>query len=245
LEAPDVVARTLKLMAEAPTQEEQMEYARSLRVLKTGWTLPQRKEYFSWFLRAAHFKGGNSLSGFLRIMKNDAVATLTAKEKTELKKILEAKPAEVAPIVGKPRPLVKNWKLDEVVSVVDKGLKTRRDFDRGRRLFGEATCFACHRFDNEGGATGPDLTGVAGRFSVRDLLESTVEPSKVISDQYAAVEITTTDGKIVTGRIVNLHEENLMVMTNMLDPNGLTTVNRRKIDTMEKSKVSMMPTGLL
>src|SRR5262249_20242771 len=41
LEAPNVVGRTLKLMAEAPTQEEQMEYARWLRLLKTGWTLPQ------------------------------------------------------------------------------------------------------------------------------------------------------------------------------------------------------------
>src|SRR5262249_51989055 len=84
-----------------------------------------------------------------------------------------------------------------------------------------------------------------GRFNVRDLLESIVEPSKEISDQYAAVEITTVDGKVITGRIVNLHENNLMVMTNMLDPNGLTTINRGKIDSMEKSKVSMMPTGLL
>jgi putative heme-binding domain-containing protein len=245
LEAPDVVAKTLKLMAEAPTQEEQMEYARWLRVLKTGWTLRQRKEYFAWFLRAAHFKGGNSLGGFLRIMKNDALATLTDKEKTELKTILEAKPAEATPIVGKPRPFVKNWKLDEVVSVVEKGLKSKRDFDRGRRLFGEATCFACHRFDNEGGATGPDLTGVAGRFSVRDLLESTVEPSKVISDQYAAVEITTTDGRVIVGRIVNLHDNDIMVNTNMLDPNAIAHVNRKKVESMQTSKVSPMPVGLL
>src|SRR5262249_45459909 len=39
LEAPKVVEKTLKLLAEAPTQEEQMEYGRSLRVLKAGWTL--------------------------------------------------------------------------------------------------------------------------------------------------------------------------------------------------------------
>ena len=59
-------------------------------------------------------------------------------------------------------------------------MKQKRDFDRGRKLFGEAQCFSCHRFDNEGGAQGPDLTSVAGRFSQRDLLESVVEPSKVI-----------------------------------------------------------------
>jgi hypothetical protein len=34
-------------------------------------------------------------------------------------------------------------------------------------------------------------------------------------------------------------------MTNMLDPNGLVNVKASKVDTIEKSKVSMMPEGLL
>ncbi|HMC90111.1 MAG TPA: heme-binding protein, partial [Gemmataceae bacterium] len=104
---------------------------------------------------------------------------------------------------------------------------------------------ACHRFDNEGGAQGPDLTGAAGRFNVRDLLESIVEPSKEISDQYAAMIISTIDGKVVTGRIVNHNADNMIVMTNMLDPNGLVNVNQRRVESVEKSKISMMPTGLL
>ncbi len=148
------------------------------------------------------------------------------------------------PIVGKERPFVKQWKVDELVPLVEKGL-ARRDFDRGRRLFGEASCFACHRFDNEGGAQGPDLTIASGRFGVRDLLESIIEPSKEISDQYAAVILTTTDGKTVTGRIVNYDGDKMSVMTNMLDPNGLVTVNHKKVESVEKSKISMMPTGLL
>src|SRR5262249_13859167 len=87
LEAPDVVAKSLRLMAEAPTQEEQIEYARSLRVLAKGWTPTQRKEYFEWYRKAANFKGGASLGGFFRLMKADAVATITEKEKAELKPI--------------------------------------------------------------------------------------------------------------------------------------------------------------
>ena len=245
LEAPNVATKTLKLMAEAPTQEEQMAYGMALRVLKSGWTMPQRKQYFSWFLRAANFKGGASMRGFMRMMKEDAVATLTPQEKADLKTVLEARPREAAPIVGKKRPFVKNWKLDELVGIVEQGLKKKRDFDRGRRLFGEASCFACHRFDNEGGAQGPDLTGVAGRFSVRDLLESVVEPSKVIGDQYANVTITTTSGKVVTGRIVNLNGDNIQVNTNMLDPSALVNVNRKKVDTTVLSKVSPMPDSLL
>jgi putative heme-binding domain-containing protein len=244
LEAPGIATKLLKLMAEAPTQEEQIEYARSLRVLETGWTPAQRAEYFSWYLRAANYRGGASLQGFLRLMKADAVATLTDREKEELRPVLVAKPLAPTPVVGKPRPLVKQWKLDELVPLVEKGL-TKRDFDRGRRLFGEANCFACHRFDNEGGAQGPDLTQVSGRFSVRDLLESILDPSKEISDQYAAVVITTTTGKVVTGRIVNYSGDNMVVMTNMLDPNGLVNVSHKLVESVEKSKVSMMPKGLL
>jgi putative heme-binding domain-containing protein len=243
LEAPGVAGKALRLMAAAPTQEEQMEYAKSLRALATGWTAAQRQEYFSWYLKAAHYKGGASFQGFLDIMKRDAVASLTAKEKEELRPVLEAKPA--APEVAvKPRPFVKSWTVAELAPKVEAGLKDR-DFDRGRRLFGEANCFSCHRFDNEGGAQGPDLTAAAGRFNVRDLLESIIEPSKEISDQYAAVTMELADGRFITGRIVNLNGDSFSVMTNMLDPNGLTNVNRKLVLSTEKSPVSMMPAGLL
>src|SRR5258708_29162194 len=98
-------------------------------------------------------------------MKADGGATLPDKEREELKPILDAKPLAPTPIVGKPRPFVKKYTLDDLVPVVEKGL-TKRDFDRGRRLFGEAQCFVCHRFDNEGGAQAPDLTMLSGRYSV-------------------------------------------------------------------------------
>jgi len=245
LEAPGVAGKTLALLAEAPTQEEQMEYAKSLRMLKTGWTMEERKAYFSWFLKAASFKGGASFANFMKNIKSDAVATLTETEKIALKPILEARADTASAFIpSKPRPFVKKWKVDDLVPVVEKGL-TKRNFDRGRSLFGAANCFACHRFANEGGASGPDLTAVSGRFSVRDLLESIIEPSKEISDQYAAVIITTDDGRVITGRIVNLHGDSLHVMTNMLEPNNLTSVDQKKVESTVISKVSMMPEGLL
>ncbi len=121
---------------------------------------------------------------------------------------------------------------------------TGRNFDRGRKLFGEAKCFACHRFANEGGSLGPDLTMAAGRFSARDLLESILDPSKEISDQYAAVVIRT-DAQTYVGRIVNLHGDTYQVMTDMLDPNKLTAINRKTVESIKPSKVSPMPEGLL
>src|SRR5205085_10246495 len=128
--------------------------------------------------------------------------------------------------------------------LVDKGL-VGRDFARGRQLFGEAKCYSCHRFNNEGGGFGPDLTILSGRYAPRDLIDKVVNPNKYISDQYASVTITTTDGKIVTGRIINLFGDNVQVNTNMLDPNGLVSVSRKNIESIGPSKVSTMPSGLL
>jgi putative heme-binding domain-containing protein len=114
-------------------------------------------------------------------------------------------------------------------------------------MFGAANCFACHRFASEGGAFGPDLSGLAGRFSAKDLLESVVDPSKVISDQYQAVVIRTTDGRTVTGRIINLSGDGLTVNTDMLNPGqgGSTSVRKSEVEAMQPSQTSMMPNGLL
>jgi len=246
LETPSAATKLMAALRGAPTQEEQLEYARALRVLKTGSTTPLREEYFRWFLKAANFKGGASLAGFMRDMKNDAIGNLSEEEKTALKTILEAKPERKSPqelLAG--RRIVKEWTVDELVPIVDRGLKGGRNFERGRNLFGAVGCASCHRFDNDGASVGPDLTSVSGRFSVRDLLESIVEPSKAISDQYGAIVIRKKNGDAVTGRVGNLSGEDLMVIENMFAPNDFTNVKRQDIESIEPSKVSMMPEGLM
>ncbi len=244
LQAP-IAEALVKQLETAPTQEEQIDHARSLRMLKAGWTPALREAYFRWFNKATGFRGGASFALFVQGIKKDAMEGLTPAELAALKPILEAAPAtQVTQAIAPPRPFVKEWKLPELVTATETGLKDR-NFEKGKALFAAANCFACHRYDQQGGALGPDLTGVAGRFSPRDLLESIIEPSKVISDQYAAVTITTTDGKSVTGRIVNLAGDNWKVNTNMLSPDEQVTIDAKKIDEVVPSTVSMMPAGLL
>jgi putative heme-binding domain-containing protein len=245
LQSDTAAAKSVALLSESPTQEEQIAFAKSIRHLKTGWTPELRKEYFSWFVKAAGYRGGASFGLFVQHIKADAVANLSDEEKTALKPILEAKPKNTGPIINPiQRPFVKKWTMEELVPLVTNGLKGR-DFNKGRKLFAAANCFACHRFDNEGGAIGPDLTILSRRFTSRDILESVIEPSKVISDQYAAVSILTTDGKQINGRIVNLAGDSLQINTNMLDPNAQVGVDRKMIDEMFPSKTSMMPQGLM
>ena len=54
-----------------------------------------------------------------------------------------------------------------------------------------------------GPASLADLTQHAGRFNLKDLCESIVEPSKVVSDQYKASVVRTVDDKSYVVRIVN------------------------------------------
>ena len=58
LESPTATTKLVTALRTAPTQEEQIDIARALRVSKVGWTQPVREEYFRWFLKAANFKGG-------------------------------------------------------------------------------------------------------------------------------------------------------------------------------------------
>lgn len=246
LEVPGGLSKSMALLAKAPSQEDQIEFAFSLRTIKSGWTMKEREDYFNFFHKAANYRGGNSFHGFLRNIRKEAIDwTLTAQERDDLKDLLAVAPSPKAPkFTFKPRPFVKKYTADELAPVVERGM-ANRDFDKGRNLFGETKCFVCHRFNNEGGGMGPDLTQVVGRFGARDLLESIVEPSKVISDQYAAIVISTTDGRQVVGRVVNLHGDNMNINTDMLDSNKLVPVNRNLVESIAASKISMMPEGLI
>jgi len=245
LEVPGGVAKTLALLAKAPTQEEQIEYALSLRSVKTGWTLKQREDFLNWFHKAANYRGGNSFHGFLRNIRTDTIKSLSLNENRALFDVISSVPTPASPkFKFKQRPLVQKYTADELTQIVEKGL-TGRDFDKGRNLFGEAKCFACHRFNSEGGGTGPDLTIISGRFGTRDLMEKVINPSKNISDQYAAIVVTTTDGRQIVGRVVNLAGDGMIINTDMLDPNKLVNVNRNLVESITPSKISMMPEGLL
>ena len=249
LQAPNTATKGIQLLKEAATQEEQIEYARSLRMLKQGWTMELRESYFNWFLKASNYRGGASFSKFIEFIRRDAEASLDAKSREQLKGLLAKKPKQKSPfevmaqaMIG--RNFVKEWKLEELSSTAKTKLKDR-DFDKGRKMFAAGGCFACHRFGNEGGMTGPDLTGAGGRYSAHDLLEQIIDPSKEINEQFVPVIVKMKNGDQVTGVVVNMNGDRVTVNTDMFDPNQRVNVNRPQVESIEPSKVSPMPPGLL
>ncbi len=273
LAAPGVVDRTLKLMAEAgPTPAprwvsvldrnrgyggvvekmaakmpplQKIHLAFVLRNVRYGWTPAQRRTYFE-FLNEVEtgYSGGSSFKGFIQNIRKDALARCSASEREALAPVLPAAGTAKPVPLPKPKGPGRAWTLEEAAALAWKGL-AKRSYENGKRSFQAAQCGACHRFDGEGGDVGPDLTGVAGRFSVRDLLESIVEPNKVISDQYQATLLRTKDGTVVAGRIVGEIDSRLQVVTDMLKPDLVTEVRKSEVAESKPSTVSPMPEKLI
>jgi putative heme-binding domain-containing protein len=243
LEAADAVPAIVAEMKASPSQENQIHYAMTLRAAKQGWTPQLHEAYFQWFTDIqSSARGGMSFGGFIENIKKVALERLPEKMKTSLAAVINP-PAKAEAAVA-PRPVVKEWTVDDLVEYVSSG-EHHVDFNRGKEVFAAGQCYKCHRMGVQGGILGPDLTAAGGRFSVKDLLVSMIEPSKETSDQYSATQFLTDDGKIVVGRIVNMNGNELRVMTNMLDPADQTAVNRDSIQSTQPAKASMMPDGLL
>jgi putative heme-binding domain-containing protein len=136
------------------------------------------------------------------------------------------------------------WTLDELSEASRTGMKGR-DFENGRKMFAAAACYACHRFGNAGGMTGPDLTGAGGRYSPHDLLDQIINPSKEINEQFAPIIVTKNDGAVLSGVVVNLNGDTVTLNTDLSDPDQRVNVDRKQVKSIELSTVSPMPPMLL
>ncbi len=242
---PTAVPTAMKLMRESEAQHQQIHYALVLSVAKSGWTPELRRQYFQWFLDAASLQGGNSFTGYLKNIRARAIEGLSDDEKTELAELLAREPEAIDPYAElKARPLVKKWTMEDLASAFDADFSSR-DLANGKKMFGVAQCYKCHRIKGTGGIAGPDLTPAGRRFSTRDLLETIIDPNKAISDQYQATIFQMEDGRLITGRVVNLNGDRYMVQTDMIQPNQLEHLKVAEIEAMKPSDVSVMPAGLL
>ncbi len=247
LQSPSAADKIMRLIADAPTQEEQIEYARSLRMLKAGWNTALRTAYFEWFLKAANYRGGASFEKFIEFIRNDAVANLTEVDRETLKDVLAKAPQHKNPIENVGAIFAgrtpKVWTVDDLAPSAATKL-TSRNFDNGRKMFGAAACFTCHRFGNSGGMNGPDLTSAGRRYSPKDLIEQVIDPSKEINEQFVPIDVVTTEGDRYRGVVVNLNGDTLSINTDAADPNQRVTLDRKEVVSIAPSKVSPMPKGL-
>ena len=269
LGAPDVVEKTLTLMARATTQEDMMHYLFHLRTAK-HWTSDQRREYLGywlkdrkgyshqgdivkWFEQAGRPYGdGASFNNFLKNFLKEAVQNFSAAEKEEFAPLL-ATIASGTPAGRKtnsdfpaPKPrttVVKAWTMADFANDLE-AVSSGRSFEKGRQAFADAQCLACHRFGLEGGGVGPDLTAVSSRFTRRDVLESILDPSKVLSEQYQNTTVWLKNGDDHTGRLAEETADQLVLIPDPLKPDARITVKKSDVMQRAASKLSPMPAEL-
>jgi putative heme-binding domain-containing protein len=265
LDAPGAVAKTMKLLDSGPTQEEQILYVHHLRTIKDGWTPELRREYFAWFAKdrsnikhpeaelkwfedaGRPYADGASFPRFIANFHADAVKTLSDEERKSLNDVIaEYVPPQEQQRRRPPqqaRKVVKNWTMAEALPLLERANKGR-NFNRGKQAYEAAQCLACHKFGNEGGAGGPDLTAISSRFTRRDILESIIEPSKVISEQYQNVAVVRKSGDPVVGRLLEETGDKLVLQPDLLKPDKVE-VKKSEVVRKVPSKLSPMPEGLV
>ncbi|MCH8923240.1 MAG: c-type cytochrome, partial [Planctomycetes bacterium] len=110
----------------------------------------------------------------------------------------------------------------------------------GKALFAKH-CGTCHRLFGEGNEIGPELTH-ANRKNTAELLATMVDPSAVIRREYSSFLVQTTDGRVLSGLLV---EQTPGSVTLLDAKNERTTVAREAIETIRESAASLMPDNIL
>jgi putative heme-binding domain-containing protein len=162
-------------------------------------------------------------------------------------KVVDARAAELIrqwiESVEPQRPFVKEWTLEELAPALGE-VAGGRSFASGQAAFRDAGCVQCHRFCEEGGGAGPDLTGVASRLKPDEMLEAVVTPSKKIAEGYAATVVLTTDGVLLQGPLASETDEAIVLRagTSFSEP---ITVRKSEIEERSLSDRSIMPDGTI
>ena len=105
----------------------------------------------------------------------------------------------------------------------------------------KANCFKCHTIHQHGFTVGPDLTNLAAFQSSRQILESLLEPNKVITFGYKQVMVATDDGRIFSGLVTKEDPGEIHLVD---DQGNVKVIAQDEIDEIAHSKISNMPTGI-
>ncbi|HXT40094.1 MAG TPA: PQQ-dependent sugar dehydrogenase [Candidatus Angelobacter sp.] len=127
----------------------------------------------------------------------------------------------------------------------DQILVLKSDASRGEKVFfaeGGAQCFQCHRVRGQGRDFGPDLSRIGQKYSRTQLLDNILNPSKVIDPAFATYQVEAKADLSYSGLLVRKSADEVVLKDAALNE---VHVKLTDVKSMEASKVSAMPEGLL
>lgn len=224
-------------------------YATVLGGADKGWTAAQREEYFKWINHAlTAYKGGRSYVGFLDRARKMALASV---DKADFEKydemsggkLLTASGNDIANTGVQPEGPGRRWTVEEAEPLVAN--LVGRDLVKGKAMYAAVLCQSCHTMQGEGGAIGPDLTQLGTRFSPKDILVATINPSETISDQYHATVLELKAGGSIVGKLNDEDAQNYYISQNPFAPNDIKKVAKSNVILKKNADVSIMMPGLI
>jgi putative heme-binding domain-containing protein len=135
------------------------------------------------------------------------------------------------------------WDFEQLATYLTSENGRYGDPLNGARIYESASCASCHRFGNAGQLVGPDLTSLAKRFTKREVLESVLFPSHVISDQYINRRVVTLDGRVYVGLVAEDAGSGQLTVRN--SANEVATIEANNVDQILPSTSSIMPGNLM
>lgn len=190
-------------------------------------TLASRREYALALVEALEAK---------KIPRNDLLPVLVRQLHALGDKQLSARLKEIWGDVRE-TPQDKLARIEKYKQQLTESKLATADLSNGKKVF-QKTCQQCHLLYGEGAKIGPDLTG-SNRANLEYVLTNVIDPSAAIAREYKMNVVTTTDGRVLTGMIVERSGDRIT----------LQTVNERlvlvdaDIDELVESPLSMMPDG--
>lgn len=119
------------------------------------------------------------------------------------------------------------------------------DASAGERIFFHPKgpgCYRCHQVDGRGGRTGPDLSTTPAALTRERLIESIVLPSKEVAPQFVAWLVSTRDGTVFTGTLL---EESATGEQIYADAEGrIRVVKAEDVEERKAQTASIMPADL-
>jgi len=245
-----LVPLAMQLLEQSSTignQRQQMHWMFILSTQSQGWTAELHQRYFAALRDMDTFEAGEGMPAFRRLIRNAALANVPEGERDRWKRWFDETAAERLPELPPARTtIVKQWSVNDFQDLQQE-LGKDPDLPRGKQMFATARCVVCHRVGTEGGASGPDLTGVARRFAGRDLLASILDPSAVVAEKYANTLFELADGRVLSGRtlVTDYRSPDAELIPDLLTPEKTVSFSKQEIVQRRVSPVSPMPKGLV
>ncbi|RRQ47618.1 heme-binding protein [Maribacter algicola] len=141
--------------------------------------------------------------------------------------------------------IAKMDKLNDAGYTADSYLETLYGGNRwnGRDVFNSnptAQCVRCHAVNGSGGEVGPPLDNIANILTREQILEALIEPSARLAPGYGTVNLTLTDGQMVSGVPLEENSKELLLRTSEAEP---MRVPKGRIKKRENSVSAMPPMG--